>query len=69
MQNAASQDPHSNLEMNTEKSEGKPWKEKCSSACYHAKTDRKHCKCKCRGELHGRDLADRLNEKRISEFL
>ena len=51
-----------------EDSEVKPWKEKCSFGCYHAKGKKKKCKCRCGGKLHGK-ARDEHNEKlRIAEL-
>ena len=50
-----------------EESEEKPWKGKCSFGCYHAKSEKKKCKCRCSGKMHGK-TNDEHNEKlRIAE--
>ncbi len=30
---------------------------RCTAACREAESDRRLCRCACRGELHGRDRA------------
>ena len=32
----------------------KPWKGICCSRCFNALSDKTRCKCRCRGEHHGR---------------
>jgi len=46
----------------------KPWKGRCCFGCFVAKTDRKKCKCRCRGEHHGKGQQARRAEKGIYEF-
>jgi hypothetical protein len=46
-----------------------PWKGVCSSRCYFAESDKKRCKCKCRGEHHGKGHQLRQEEKGIKNFL
>jgi len=51
-----------------EASEPKPWKGICSSGCYSAKTDRKKCKCKCRGQHHGKGNMTKPGEEMLTEY-
>ena len=51
------------------KTEAPPWKGMCSSRCFMAKTDRKKCKCRCRGEYHSKGQQLKSKEKAIDEFL
>ena len=44
----------------------KPWSGVCSSRCYSAETDKKKCKCRCKGARHGKahtEKASRLFEQ------
>jgi hypothetical protein len=45
-----------------------PWRGVCSSRCYFARTDKKRCKCRCKGEHHGKGRPDWEEEKGINEF-
>ena len=38
----------------------------CSSGCYIAKTDRKKCRCKCRGEHHGKGQICKPDEAKLT---
>jgi len=58
----ASLDPKAKLE------DPETWKGSCSSRCYVAKTDRKRCKCKFKGEHHGKSQQRKREEKAIDEF-
>ena len=40
----------------------KPWKGVCCSRCYMAKTDKTKCKCRCKGEHHGKGHIKRLTD-------
>jgi len=50
------------------KSEESPWKGVCSSRCYTAKTDKKRCKCRCKGEHHAKGQQRKRESKAIDEF-
>jgi hypothetical protein len=45
-----------------------PWKGVCSSRCYFAESDKKRCKCRCRGQHHGRGKTDSREETAIEDF-
>jgi hypothetical protein len=52
----------------TEASKQEAWKGICSSGCYSAKTDKKRCRCKCRGVHHGKGQIHKLEEAKLTEF-
>ena len=45
-----------------------PWKGVCSSRCYFAESDKKRCKCRCKGEHHGKGQANRREDRAIEDF-
>jgi hypothetical protein len=58
---------HDFYQSKPEEIKSEPWKGICSSGCYAAKTDRKKCKCKCRGQHHGKGNTTKENET-LTEF-
>ena len=50
------------------KSVEKIWMGKCSFGCFHAKSDKKKCKCRCQGELHGKAYDNHVEESKIEEI-
>jgi hypothetical protein len=67
MLTAATLKPKSCSLKDSEESQ-EPWKGVCSSRCYFAQSDKKRCKCRCKGEHHGKGLPNEKIEKGIDEF-
>jgi len=60
---AASHDHVRCLNNDADASEAEIWRGVCSAGCYRAKTDRKKCKCRCRGKHHGKGQLSKREEK------
>jgi hypothetical protein len=45
-----------------------PWRGVCSSRCYFAESDKKRCKCRCKGDHHGKGKPGRREGKAIEDF-
>ena len=41
-----------------------PWKDICCHRCFIAKSDKKKCKCRCKGNHHGEAYKTKNNDKK-----